>query len=204
MIFRTIVFAALGIGLLTGSVYGIFQQLAVNPIIYAAETYEIGGDEKANNSAEKGSHSHHIEISHSGYRRILSTLFSNVLIAIGFSVILLSVMTLHNLKSTKPRVNWRSGILWGMAALVSFYLAPTLVGLGPELPGAIAPDLLHRQGWWIGSITATLAGIALLYYGSTLWKILGAGFIILPSWSYRSVVNRITTRITIRRRYRIK
>lgn len=58
----------------------------------------------------------------------------------------------------------RDGILWGVAGFVTFQLAPEM-GLAPELPGVPAADLAARQFWWLGTVIATGAALALLAWG---------------------------------------
>ena len=57
---------------------------------------------------------------------------------------------------------------WGLAGFAAFTLAPNL-GLPPELPAMPAADLLARQAWWIGTVVATAAGLALIVFGRSPW-----------------------------------
>ena len=41
MTFRNIVFSSILVGIIVGSLYGLFQQFQINTIIYAAEAYEV-------------------------------------------------------------------------------------------------------------------------------------------------------------------
>lgn len=187
MIFRNIVFSAVVVGIIAGSLYGLFQQLQINPIIYAAEAYEV-------NSAEikAGGHAHgsgSVQAAHDhgeawapndGVERILSTLVANILVAIAFSLLMISVMSLHNLKSNKPRLNCKTGIIWGAGLMLSIFVAPSLLGLHPEIPGTISQALGQRQIWWVISVLATAAGLLLLYYGSAVFKITAVAWLALP------------------------
>jgi len=185
--FRNIVFSAVVVGIIAGSLYGIFQQIQINPIIYAAEAFEVSAPA---DTAASGTHDHADGAGHShgheawapeqGVERILSTLIANILVAIAFSVLLISFMSLHNLKSGKPRVNWKTGIVWGIGLLLSVFAAPSLMGIHPEIPGTIAQSLEHRQIWWISSATATAAGLLMLYYGKNPVKLSGLVLIVLP------------------------
>ncbi|MCJ8300787.1 MAG: CbtA family protein, partial [Pseudomonadales bacterium] len=55
MTLRNLILSALMVGVISGLCYGLFQQLQVNPLIYAAEVYEV--TEPAAASANDG-HSH--------------------------------------------------------------------------------------------------------------------------------------------------
>lgn len=188
MIFRNTVFSAVVVGIIAGSLYGLFQQLQINPIIYAAETYEVASVE-----VEAGSNEHSTQDSHShdhgsdagwsphdGSERILAALVANILTAITFSLFMISIMSLHNLKSSKPELNWKSGILWGVGLMLSIFVAPSLLGLHPEIPGTVSEALEQRQVWWVSSTIATALGLLLLYYGSAALKITGVVLLALP------------------------
>jgi cobalt transporter subunit CbtA len=76
--------------------------------------------------------------------------------------------------------SWRQGVVWGLAGFAVFTLAPGL-GLPPELPGMPAAELLPRQVWWIGTVIATAAGLALFAYGKGLpLALLGLALIVAP------------------------
>ena len=51
----------------------------------------------------------------------------------------------------------------------------------PEAPGAVAPELLLRQGWWLGAVAGTASGLALLVFAPARWlKALGVLLLVLP------------------------
>jgi cobalt transporter subunit CbtA len=74
----------------------------------------------------------------------------------------------------------RHALLWGFAGFAVFTLAPGL-GLPPELPAMPAAELLPRQVWWIGTVGATAAGLALIAFGrSGAMAILGVVLLVVP------------------------
>jgi cobalt transporter subunit CbtA len=183
MTFRNIVFSAVVVGIIAGSLYGIFQQIQINPIIYAAEAFEVTASGDVVDSSSHGhadGHSHEAWAPEQGFERVLSTLGANILIAIAFSILLISFMSLHNLKSSKPGITWKTGIVWGIGLMLSVFAAPSLLGIHPEIPGTIAQSLEHRQIWWVSSATATAAGLLVLYYGKNPVKLGGLVLIVLP------------------------
>lgn len=180
MTFRNIVFSAFVVGIVAGSLYGLFQQFKINPIIYAAEAYEVaeasaisGTQDEAQNSDEEWAPEDEIV-------RILSTLGANVLAAIGFALLLISAMSLHNLKSSKPNLNWKAGIIWGLGLMTTLFVAPSLLGLLPEIPGTLAQALENRQIWWVFSALSTATGLAIIYYARRFVKLLGVALVALP------------------------
>ncbi|WP_240164172.1 CbtA family protein, partial [Pseudomonas allii] len=109
-----------------------------------------------------------------GWQRVLSTTGGNLVVAVGFALMLAGLYTLRAPTRTAQ------GLLWGLAGYATFVLAPTL-GLPPELPGTAAADLAQRQIWWIGTAASTAAGIALIVFGRNwLLKALGAAILVVP------------------------
>jgi cobalt transporter subunit CbtA len=94
--------------------------------------------------------------------------------ACGFALLLVGCYALRR------DVNWRKGLLWGLAGFASFSLGPAL-GLPPELPGAHAADLLARQAWWIATAVATATGLACVVLPKSIpLKLLGVVLVALP------------------------
>ncbi len=162
MIFRNIVFSAVLVGLVSGLIYGAFQQIQLSPIIYAAENFEIA------QSARETTWS-----PNDGAERIFWTLLANVLTGISFALVMLSLMALHDLKSHKPKVDVVQGIGWGAVGLLAIFVAPSLVGLHPEVPGTMSAGLEHRQVWWLFSVLTTVLAVAVLYYAPLKFKAVG-------------------------------
>ena len=165
-------------GLLAALLLTLLQSLWVAPLILQAETYE-----KAPTSTEiihehtgAAAHAHDTEAwePEDGWQRVLSTTGGNLVVAVGFALMLAGLYTLRAPTRTAQ------GLLWGLAGYATFVLAPTL-GLPPELPGTAAADLALRQTWWIGTAASTAAGIALIVFGRNgLLKVLGVAILAVP------------------------
>jgi cobalt transporter subunit CbtA len=156
---RALVLPALTAGLAAGVVAAILQQLFLVPLILQAEVLEEAGHAHAAASAVE--------------RTVYSVLFT-CLGACGFALLLAGCYALRR------DVNWRQGMLWGLAGFASFSLGPAL-GLPPELPGAHAADLLARQAWWIGTAVATATGLACVVLSKSIpLKLLGVVLVALP------------------------
>lgn len=165
-------------GLLAALLLTLLQSLWVAPLILQAETYE--------NTAPAAHHDHgdqavaaHVHDDEAwapadGWQRVLSTLGGNLVVAVGFALMLAALYSLR-----EPR-GIGTGALWGLAGFAVFCLAPML-GLPPELPGTAAAELSQRQAWWIGTAAATAVGLALLVFARPGWvKVLGAVLLVIP------------------------
>jgi len=156
---RTILFAALVAGTLTGMLFTAIQHLQVIPLIQQAEHHE--GAEAKQDNAEL-------------LERNLLTLLANVLAGIGYAMLLASAITLSR------HAGWRKGLLWGVAGYLCFFVAPAL-GLTPKLPGTLGAPLDYQQIWWLTTVTATAIGLGLLVFSKYfLLKILGLVIIAIP------------------------
>ena len=166
-------------GLLAAIFLTLLQSFWVSPLILQAETYEnAGASEQAGHSHEAGAaaHEHGAEAwsPEDGLQRTLFTGLGNLVVAVGFALMLAGLYTLR-----APGRTWQ-GLLWGLGGFAVFNLAPSL-GLPPEVPGTAAADLLLRQYWWIGTALATAVGLGLIAFGRN-WalRILGLALLVTP------------------------
>ncbi|KAA8550969.1 CbtA family protein [Pseudomonas marginalis] len=166
-------------GLLAALLLTLLQSFWVAPLILQAETFEkapAATEVVHEHAAGAAAHSHDAEAwePEDGWQRVLSTTGGNLVVAVGFALMLAGLYTLRAPTRTAQ------GLLWGLAGYATFVLAPTL-GLPPELPGTAAADLAQRQIWWIGTAASTAAGIALIVFGRNwLLKVLGAAILVVP------------------------
>ncbi len=166
---------------LAGALAGVFmtaiQHVAVFPMIFEAETYEVSGDEGAaadGHDAAAPAHEHEAWAPGDGLERTLYSGLTNIVAAVGFGLLLASAFALLG------GATWRQGLLWGLAGFLTFNLAPAL-GLPPELPGAAAAELGVRQVWWLMTVVLTGAGLAVIAFaGRWTLKVVGALLIALP------------------------
>lgn len=196
--FGRIALAALIAGLVGGIVVTLFQLVQVIPLIHEAEVYEaaaaggseaeagmtdtIAGTRQENDHADHdhqahdhGAHDHGSWAPRDGLQRLAFTVLANVMIGIGFALILCAVAVL-----LLGSISWRAGILWGLAGFAAFALAPAL-GLPPELPGMVGGDVYDRQIWWALTAAATAGGLGLIAYAPlTALKVAGGILIIIP------------------------
>jgi cobalt transporter subunit CbtA len=186
--FKRIVHTAGFSGLLAAIVLTLLQSAWVTPLILEAETYENTPSvvtEQSHEPSQATDHGHAHEAAaaapHShdstawapedGWQRSLATGLSNLVVAIGFALMLTGLFTLR-----APNKSWQ-GLLWGLAGFATFSLAPS-AGLPPEVPGTAAAELVQRQTWWIGTALATAGGLALLAF-TQHWGLRIAGLLVL-------------------------
>jgi len=170
-------FTAAFAGLLAALLLTILQSFWVTPLILEAETYEQSAEPTQEHThADQSAHEHPVEAwaPADGWQRTLSTALSNLVVSVGFALILAGLFGLRT-----PRQAWQ-GILWGLAGFATVSLAPA-AGLPPELPGTAAADLFQRQIWWSLTAAATASGLALLAF-SRHWmlRVLGGALLLLP------------------------
>jgi cobalt transporter subunit CbtA len=170
-VFRRLVFAALGAGLLAGLFVAAAHQIGTVPLILQAEIYE-----KPSVHAAAADHQHGAAWEpETGVERTAYTLLADVLTGVGFALLLAAGLTLRG-----GEIGWREGLLWGLAGFATFTLAPGL-GLPPQLPGSEAAPLFERQLWWLGTVVATGCALALIAFTSRArWAALAAVLIVLP------------------------
>lgn len=181
--FKRIITTACYAGVLAALLLTLLQSIWISPLILQAEVFEKASEQRAEQAPKPvvlGGHEH--EHQHSaeawspedGWQRNLSTFGGDLVVAIGYALMLAA---LYNLKS--PAKAWH-GVLWGLAGYATFSLAPAL-GLPPELPGTMAADLSLRQHWWEGTALATSVGLALLVFGKHWsWRVLAVLLMALP------------------------
>ncbi|PWY48061.1 MULTISPECIES: CbtA family protein [Pseudomonas] len=167
-------------GLLAALLLTLLQSFWVAPLILEAETYEKAPaaqhEDVHEHAAGTAAHSHDAEAwePEDGWQRVLSTTGGNLVVAVGFALMLAGLYTLRAPNRTSQ------GLLWGLAGYATFCLAPTL-GLPPELPGTAAADLGQRQIWWVGTAASTAVGIALVVFARHwLLKVLGVAILAVP------------------------
>lgn len=179
-VFRNAVFLAAVAGLLAGIVMTGLQFAFTVPLILEAETFENAphaDEHAASDEAAAAEHDHGNEAwaPADGAERTFYTIAANIVTGIGFALVLVCVSGFAG-----GITGWRTGLLWGFAGFAVFTLAPGL-GLPPELPGMPAAELLPRQAWWIGTVVATAAGLALIVFRRNLWlALLGIALIVAP------------------------
>jgi cobalt transporter subunit CbtA len=161
---RRIFVSALAAGVIAGVLVSLAQSVSLVPMLLEAERYEMGiglGD--------PGDHQD------GGIERTLSTLMANVVTGVGFALMLAGGFVLRG-----GDMNWRRGIVWGLAGYAAFTLLPGL-GLPPQVPGAERPDLYDSQDWWLATAVLSVGGIWLIAFSKSPWKkAMGVAVLVAP------------------------
>ena len=190
MIFSRIVYSAILIGIETGVLLSCLQVVSLNPIIFAAESYEAeqipAGNAAHDHAANSSEHDHDHEHAHSadawapadGFERTAYTFLANVLASTGFAAILLALMSQFRLARKRP-MTWSQGLLWGLAGYLALFVAPA-IGMPPEIPGAIAAPVEHRQLWWTLTAASVAIGLGVLAFAPVRFKAPGLLLLVLP------------------------
>lgn len=157
-------------GTLAALLLSVIQILWVTPLILQAETYEVSEPPVASHASNTAMVEDAWE-PEDGWERTLSTTGSNVVIAFGFSLILIGFYSVF--KASKIY----QGIAWGAAGYIAFFASPAL-GLPPELPGTVAANLVDRQYWFMGTVFSTAIGFLLIYMPKK-WMLRLVGFLLV-------------------------
>ncbi len=160
-------------GIAGGIIVGGVEAVMTTPLILHAEEFEA--KDVASAAQFLLVHSGEAHGGEEGGMRGLMTIVATVLIAVGYTWMLLAAMFAKGAEITA-----RSIVPWAVAGFFATGLAPAM-GLAPELPGASAAALEARQVWWIGTAVATALGIAAIFLGrSAVWVGAGIVLIVLP------------------------
>ena len=161
---------ALLAGFLGGLCLFVIQRSSTLPLIRSAETFDkTSGPESESDAFAKEP------------LRSISTLLGDVLVAIGFGLIVTGIYTVSG------SGGWEMGLLIGLAGFVTFHLAPAVV-VPPAVPGMEVASLALRQTAWLTAVASTVIGSILFFYLSGLARLSGLLFLVLPGVVFRFLV----------------
>ena len=161
---------ALLAGFLAGLCLFVIQRSSTLPLIHTAETYE----------KDSGLESRPDAFAMEPLRSI-STLLGDVLVAVGFGLIVTGIYTVSGSDG------WEFGLLMGLAGFVTFDLAPAVI-VPPAVPGMEVASLALRQTAWLVAVASAVIGIILIFYLSGLARLSGFLFLVLPGVVFRLFV----------------
>ena len=177
---QRLLFTGVLAGVIVGALVTMIHLTMVMPVILEAETFEAKVESiplAHNHKVGTPAHTHG-DIAwapEEGLERRLYTFAANLVMAVGFGLLLATAFTIVGRNLTV-----RSGLYWGLAGYLCVSFLPAL-GLPPELPGSAAAELGARQAWWIGTVVASVTGLAIAVFHPTHWtKIAGVAIMILP------------------------
>ena len=164
-------YAALVAGVAAGALLFVLQSWTTLPLIHQAERYE--GAEAA-----APPHSHAKEPSDNQLVRTAYSSAGDVLVGIGFGMLLVAMYALSGKSGLVP------GVLWGLAGFATFHLGPALV-VPPSIPALVLAPLSLRQAAWLIAAFCTGLGLAIFAFGPKVAKIGGILLLFLPSVLFR-------------------
>ncbi|MGR3713235.1 MAG: CbtA family protein [Shimia sp.] len=175
---KNLLSSAVFAGLIAGLIAALLQFVFVIPLLLEGELYETGA--RLHFHADGTPQSDRSAPGLGGeWGRHLMTIGFNLVTYTGYGLLLVASMGFAR-ERVGFQITPKSGIIWGLAGFVAVQLAPA-VGLPPELPGTPAAELAPRQIWWISTILATAAGMALIAFGRGVFMhLLGLLVILAP------------------------
>lgn len=174
---RHLLTSALFAGLVTGLISAALQFAFVIPLVLEGELYETGARIHFPLDGSPQSPAGAPGLGSDWFRHLMTVTF-DVVTYTGYALILVALMALANRSGHK--VTPRQGLVWGLAGFAAVQLAPAL-GLPPELPGTITPEVVPRQIWWAATILATASGLGLIAFGrASLAPLAGVALILAP------------------------
>lgn len=168
--------SALFAGVVTGLIAAMFQFYFVIPLLLEGELYEAG---MRVHFAIDGSPQSPAQAPGLGtdLGRHMMTLTFNIVTYTGYGLMLVALYAFAKTRSLL--VTPRQGITWGLAGFFAVQLAPAL-GLPPELPGTLTPEVFPRQIWWAGTIVTAAVGLGLIAFGRGFAPLLGIALLVAP------------------------
>jgi cobalt transporter subunit CbtA len=164
-------YAALVAGAAAGVLLFVLQRWTTLAVIHQAETYETV-------QAAIYPPSHANEPSDNQLLRTAYTITGDVLVGIGFGMLLAAMYALSGNSGVVP------GILWGLAGFATFHLGPALV-VPPSIPALELAPLSMRQAAWLIAAFSTGLGLAIFAFAPKAMKIGGLLLLFLPSVLFR-------------------
>jgi cobalt transporter subunit CbtA len=180
-LFQRLIWAALAVALLVGSLQTLVQHAWAVPIILKAETFEdqkISPPEPAHEHAAPSlaAHAHdraqpatEAWAPQDGAERSFWTWVANVLHGFGMALLALVVLSLWEWRRPAGTPRWAMALGVAAAGFLSLHLWPSL-GLHAEIPGMDAARLGSRQGWWLLAVGGAVAACGALAFGRSTWR----------------------------------
>jgi cobalt transporter subunit CbtA len=171
----TILSRTLYVGLVAGAAAGVLlfvlQSWTTLPLIHQVERYETG-------EVPVHPHSHANEPSDNQVVRAADRTAGDVLVGIGFGMLLAAMYALSGKSGLAP------GVLWGLAGFATFHLGPALV-VPPSIPALELAPLSLRQAAWLVAAFCTGLALAIFAFGPRAAKVGGLLLLFLPSVLFR-------------------
>jgi cobalt transporter subunit CbtA len=177
MLFTRLIWVALAVALLAGSVQSALHQWQAVPIILAAEAFEEHHEHQTAEATADPSHVHGAQewAPANGTERSVWTWVANVLHNFSLALLTLGALGLWAWRRGPAASTLRLGLGVALAGWVTFHLSSAL-GLPAEVPGMEVADLGARQGWWLLATGSAALACALAAFGrgARRWALVAA------------------------------
>ena len=188
LLFQRLIWGALAVALLLGSVQTALQHWQAVPIILAAESFEAQKAVPAAAAGHDAAHAHdhaHDGAAHDhaeagsdwapadGLERTTWTWVANLLHVFSLALLVFAVMGGWVWRRGAATAPWRLAFAVSAAGWLSLHLWPSL-GLPAEVPGMDAARLGSRQGWWLLAAGCAVLACASVAGLRTRWRWLAA------------------------------
>jgi cobalt transporter subunit CbtA len=141
------------------------------PLIHQAERYE-------KTAAEAHPAPQAIDAPEDGIVRAAYTTVGDVLVAVGFGMVLTAMFALSG------KYGLLAGVVWGLAGFATFHLGPAVV-VPPSIPALDLDPLSLRQSAWLIAAISTGLGLAIFAFGPRGAKFAGVLLLLLPTVLFR-------------------
>lgn len=175
-LFQRLIWAALAVALLVGSLQTLVQHAWAVPLILQAEAFEGQKRSPPELAHDHAAHAHdHAKPAseawapQAGAERSFWTWVANVLHGFGMALLALVALSLWVWRRSANTPRWALALGVAVAGFLSLHLWPTL-GLPAEIPGMDAARLGSRQGWWLLAAGGAAAACGALAFGRGAWR----------------------------------
>ena len=168
--------SAICAGVVAGLIAALLQFIFVIPTLLEGELFESGSHIHFGADGSPQSERAVPSLGTDWGRHTMTVAF-NIITYAGYGLLLAAMIAYAALKGFKTSA--RQGVVWGFCGFVAVQLAPA-IGLPPELPGTIGPEVGSRQIWWLFTIVATSIGIGLIAFGRGYLTLASIPIIALP------------------------
>lgn len=182
--------SALFAGLVAGLIAVLLQGLLMEKLIIEAEEYEQGlkthfagiaatGEAVGQSNLQVHEDGHNHEVAEEGednFKRFTLAFAADFVVFVAWGLIMVAGFALAE-RFGRP-VTLHAAFIWGIAGFAAVHILPG-IGLAPELPGTPAAELVARQAWWVGTVIASIAGLALIGYSGAKPMLIAVGIAIL-------------------------
>jgi predicted cobalt transporter CbtA len=166
--FSRFVLAVFVSGIVAGLLVTSVHRWQITPMLETAAA-TTPGEARANESSTPAATKTPRQTRHFGGALVLNTVAG-----LAAACLLVSLISLHG------GASWLTGLLWGLAGFLAFFLYPSL-GMPPKLPASLAGSFGDQSGWWwLAASCASVSMALVLLQPRWLFRIVGLLLLAVP------------------------